>query len=127
MSSETNFHCSASWHITNGLAFRIYELAYMVAKKSGTFFASGRQLAEYFRCSKSSVYRALDCLADLGFFVLVERGFFESNTYKVVSHKQWAKNRSNECVKKLEYLWSGEGDLLGQDLYALSGGRVKFL
>lgn len=134
MKTETNltsFYCSASWHIENGLAFRIYELAYMLTHPKGklvtTFRASAPQLADYFRYRERSIYTALEDLTNLGFFVLIERGFFESNIYGVISHSEWAKTNLNRCAEKLEYSYSAEGDPLGVDLYALSNGRVKFI
>jgi len=133
MTTETNlasFYCSPSWHIENGLAFRIYELAYMLCKvgtpEEKTFYGSAPQLSEYFRYSERTIYGALEYLSELGFFVLKDRGFFESNVYKVVSHKDWIETHPDQCSEKLEYSYSGDGDPLGIDLYALSNGRINF-
>jgi hypothetical protein len=122
---SANFHCTTSWHITNGLAFRIYELAYGLSKTSKKFFASAPSLAQYFHCSDASVYRAIHQLVDLGFFELIEAGAYDSNKYRVVLHTEWQKNHVGQCVVKLESN-SGEGDPLGVELYALSGGTVMF-
>jgi hypothetical protein len=122
---STKLQCSASWHIQNGLAFKIYERAYVLSKTSKKFFASAPSLAQYFRCSDASVYRAIHQLVDLGFFELIEAGAYDSNKYRVVLHTEWRKNHVGQCVVKLEST-SGEGDPLGVELYALSGGTVRF-
>jgi hypothetical protein len=61
-----------------------------------------------------------------GFFVLFSRASFRTNVYSVLEHAIWAKRNPGKCATKIEMPWSAEGPLLGRELHAISGGRVKF-
>jgi hypothetical protein len=76
---------------------------------------------------RKTVLSALSELAESGFFVIDRSERFKPNTYKVIDHKEWAKRKPGQCIEKASFPWDGEGDLLGCQLYQISGGRVKFL
>lgn len=135
-SMESFYHCSAEWHLwqlkdSKGRRTRfaavLYTFAYHLSKGSGVFYASAVRIAEHFGISKWTVLRAMEALTAAGFFVLINKEFFQSSIYRVVSHEEWAKVHPARCVVKVEYPWSDEiGDELGVQLYTKSGGRVKW-
>jgi hypothetical protein len=67
---------------------------------------------------------------ELGFFELDTKGISSPNTYLVLNHKEWVQkhpDRTHQCAVKFEYVWSGDGDALGQLLSAQTGFRAKML
>jgi len=127
---ESPFHCSAEWHLqqmTSRLALAVYSLARKLSGKSGVFSASAENVAKYFGVHRNTVQRALEELANAGFFDLWEVERFRPNVYHVVDHQEWAKRHPGSCVKKSSFPWQGEGDPLGRELHAISGHRVKLL
>jgi hypothetical protein len=91
------------------------------------FSASAENVALYFGVHRNTVQRALEEIANAGFFALREVEQFRPNVYHVLDHKEWAKRHPGLCVKKSSFPWQGEGDPLGRELPAISGQRVKFL
>jgi hypothetical protein len=127
--SDSPFHCSAEWHLRQmkaELAPLLYSWARRLSAKSGVFSASAENVAKYFGVHHNSVLRAIKELVETGFFQLERREKFKPNTYIVVDHKSWAAHHPNRCVTEVSFPWTGEGDPLGRELYAISGGRVKF-
>jgi hypothetical protein len=126
---ESEFYCSAEWHMVQMKSPRaapIYTWARKVSSGSGSFHASAQNMAAYFRVDRKVILRALKELAAYGFLVLdrAERG--KPNKYKVIDHKEWAATHQGLCVQEIAFPWKGEGDPLGRQLYATSGGRTKF-
>jgi hypothetical protein len=127
---ESPFHCSAEWHLqqmTSRLALAVYSLARKLSGTSGVFSASAENVAMYFGVHRNTAQRALEELANFGFFELSQIERFKPNVYHVVDHKEWAIRHPGQCVKKSSFPWDGEGDPLGTQLHAISGQRVKFL
>jgi hypothetical protein len=125
--AESEYHCSVEWHLFHiPSAPAIYSWAHKVSGKSGSFYASARNMAAYFRADRGTILRALKALTANGFLILdrAERG--RSNVYRVIDHKDWALAHPGLCVQELAFPWKGEGDPLGPRLYAISGGRAKF-
>jgi hypothetical protein len=81
----------------------------------------------YFGVERKTVLRALDELSVMGFFALTRIERFKPNVYDVVDHKTWANRFPGRCVQKMSFPWEGQEDLLGQQLFAMSGQRVVFL
>jgi len=113
--------------MTSRLSLAIYSFAQKLSGRSRVFSASAENVALYFGVHRNTVQRALEELANAGFFELREVERFRPNVYHVVDHKEWAKRHPGLCVKKSSFPWEGEGDPLGRELHAISGQRVKFL
>jgi hypothetical protein len=126
--SNFHYHCSAEWHLARlSPASRVvYPHALRLSRKSGKFCGSAVGLAEYFAYERHAIGRSLRELVETGFFVLLEKGTFESNIYKVLPHTEWAAANPGRCTSKVEMPWAGEGDPLGQQLWIASGSRIKF-
>ena len=127
---ESPFHCSAEWHLQrmpSKLAAAVYSWGRKLSYKSGVFSASAENVAIYFGVHRNTAQRTLEELADLGFFELMRIERFAPNVYRVIDHKEWAKKNPGGCVRKATFPWEGEGDVLGRELYAISGQRVRFL
>ncbi|MGA8540701.1 MAG: helix-turn-helix domain-containing protein, partial [Terriglobales bacterium] len=127
--SETAYHCTATWHLAQmtRAAEMIYSLACVIAKNSHQFFCSAPNLAQYLGYERRQIYRGLQELEDAGFLELKSRQSFQSSVYSVVLHKDWAEKHPGRCATKQLFPWDGEGDELGRKLYAISGGRHRFL
>jgi hypothetical protein len=76
---------------------------------------------------RRQIYRSLQELEDAGFLELESSQSFQSSVYGVVSHKAWAQKYPGRCATKQTMPWDGEGDELGRQMYAFSGGRHRFL
>jgi len=123
------FFCSAEWHLQqmkSRLASSLYNWARRLSKQSRVFSASAEHVAEYFGVNRKTALSALEELAENGFFIIDRSERFKPNVYRVISHNEWAKRNPSRCVEKIAFPWDGEGDPLGRQLYAISGGRVKF-
>jgi hypothetical protein len=111
----------------NPFCGRLLAFAYRLSKGSGVFCASAVRIAEHFGISKWTVLRAMEALTTAGFFVVINKEYFQSSMYRVVSHEEWARAHPACFVVKVEYPWSDKiGDELGVHLYTKSGGRVKW-
>jgi hypothetical protein len=130
MTTETKFYCCSEWHLArlSPICSLVYPLALRLSKTHGGMYTySAKSVAEFLGYDEWTVRElAYKKLAKLGFFILVEKGLFEANAYQVLTHKEWAVAHPNQCAIKTEYVWTGEGDKLGQDLYVVSGAQVKF-
>lgn len=128
-SNETAFHCCAEWHLArlkSPTTALVYPFALRIATNSGKFACSAISVSHFLGVHRTTVLRAYQELTTLGFFELLEHGMFDTNIYRVLRHNEWADQHPGLCAVKVEYPWTGEGDPLGQRLYAASGGRVKF-
>jgi hypothetical protein len=125
----SNFHCCAEWHLARlqcPTTALVYPFALRISKNSGKFACSAISLAGFLDVHRTTVLRAYHLLAEIGFFELLEYGNFDTNIYAVVLHRTWAETHPGQCPQKTEFPWTGEGDPLAKQLYAASGGRVKF-
>jgi helix-turn-helix protein len=130
LASDSPFHCSAEWHLQgmdSEFAPILYSWAGRLSSNSGNFFPSVESISRYFRVHRTTVFRALQELELLDFLVPLQREPGKPVNYQVVAHDEWARQHPKECVEKESFPWTGEGDLLGQALYAASGGQAKFL
>jgi len=126
---ESQFHCSAEWHLRqmkSRFAPLLYSWARRLSKKSRVFSASAENVSAYFYVDRKTVLSALDELAVSGFFEITHSERFKPSLYLVVDHRDWAKRHPDRCLERVSFPWEGEGDSLGRQLYAISGGRVKF-
>jgi hypothetical protein len=90
------------------------------------FFASAGSLATYFDYSACQVRRGLIELEKAGFFQLIARKKFLPTHFRVLSHDDWASKHKGKCTTKIKFPWAGEGDPLGQTLWKMTCGQVKF-
>ena len=128
------FHCSCEWHMARlpSVSALLYPLAFRVSGgseiglKERRFFASAGSLSDYFDYSECQIRRGLTALEESGFFQLISRKKFLPNHYRVLSHAEWAVKHPGGCTSKIVLPWTGEGDSLGQALWKISFGQVKF-
>jgi hypothetical protein len=128
------FYCSWEWHIArlSPVCALIYPLAFTLSGGAKTelrdrrFFASAGSLATYFGYSECQVRRGLIALEETEFFQLISRKKFQPTHYRVLSHEDWAEKHDGKCTTKVKYPWTGEGDPLGQLLWKMTWGQVKF-
>lgn len=126
---ESHYHCSAEWHLAklSPMCAPLYSFALRISRgHEGRFFCSAVNLAHYFGYDESTIRRALNQLHELGFLQIWRRQKFQPNNYRVVDHTQWAEAHPNQCVAKADIGWSDGQDLLGQELFVETGGRVKW-
>jgi hypothetical protein len=97
-----------------------------VSSKSGIFYASTLNMTRYFGTHRNVVSSTLAELQHAGFLELVQAERGKPNCYKLIDHKVWAAAHPGQCVQESSMPWKGEGDPLGPQLYAISGGRAKF-
>ncbi len=117
--------CNSERHLTD--VHYIYSHALKISLNSGHFYGSQAGLAEFFRCSKSTIYRGFQKLEASGFFeVQRKKTLYKPNDYRVLTHDDWASKHPNECVMKIEMPWTRENDHLGQWLFSASGGGVNW-
>ena len=127
--TETAYHCTATWHLARmtRAAEMIYSLACVMSKTSHRFFCSASNLAQYIGYERRQIYRGLQELEGAGFLELESRQTFQSSVYGVISHKAWAEKYPGRCATKQTFPWDGERAELGRKMFALSGGRHRFL
>lgn len=127
--NNTAYHCTATWHLArlSRAAEMIYSLACVISKLSHQFFCSAPNLAQYLGYERRQIYRGLQELEDAGFLELKRKQSYQSSVYGVVLHSDWAVSHPGCCATKQAFPWEGEGDELGRRMYALSGGRHRFL
>jgi len=126
---NTSFHCCAEWHLaklSSPSAAFVYPFALRISKNSGKFACSATSVGAFFGKHRTTILRAYHELTNVGLFELLEYGKFDVNIYKVLKHDAWALKHPGLCTRKVEFPWTGEGDALGQNLWAASGCRVKF-
>src|SRR6267154_5109805 len=127
---ENSFHCSAEWHLkslNSRLACPLYTWGRRLSANSTNFFPSVENIANYFDCNRTTVFRALQELVAYGWAEIVHKEAGKPVIYRLIEHEEWAKNNPDCCTEKDTMPWEGQGDPLGKALYAASGGRAKFL
>jgi len=98
--------CYASQHLSpeeNGVLDVIMRLTHGGRRP---FLLDGRKLAARFgRCNKNTIYRIIHALEAQGWLVRSgggqqneQTGKYDSTTYHVLTHKQWAKVHAGACV-----------------------------
>jgi biotin operon repressor len=128
-SLDTEYYCTAEWHFAcmkSKYAAPLYGFALRLSRKSESFYASQIRLAEYFGCSRRTIWTAVQELEAAGFFVRISKSPFRTNVYTVLDHSTWAYENPDNCAIKIEMPWSAEGSQLGRQLHAISGASVKF-
>ena len=127
----SEYYCSAEWHIArlkSTFAMAIYSFALRISNKSGRFSCSTENLADYFKCDRKSISRAIGELKAAGFFKVISEEPFNPTVYEVVTHKKWAEANQGKCTSRIKFPWSGiEEDELGRQLWAASGQRLRFM
>jgi hypothetical protein len=130
---DSVLHCSAVWHLRRltgrsaYLTIPLYERSMAVAHASGNFFVSLRKAAPYFNCHENELYRAAHLLLDAEWWTTDDGKpqLGRPVRYHPHAHDLWAESHPGTCCKKLDMPWNG-GDLLGQQLYAVTGGQQFF-
>ncbi len=142
--------CDASWHIRNGwLPLAIYNkicaITYnKIAGTYGTYFASGRALADFYGADEDHVTKVLRTLrkakwlqiVGYGPGAVIEEGDVErsvkSNCYKPknyhpLQHHEWAENHPGKCFEKEQMVWDCEDhDSLARRLWKASLGKTTW-
>lgn len=125
-----HFHCCAEWHLArlSPMCGLVHSFALRVSKNTGRFCPSAENVANYFHRDRTTILKAYVELREAGFFELLYRARGQApNTYKVLTHKQWAAKHPNKCALKAEYPWTGESqDTLAQNLSMRVGGAIRF-
>lgn len=126
----SSFYCSWEWHFaqfSSRLAPLIYSWGCCLSNKSGSFYPSVENMASHFCRDRTTVFRALQELVSIGWAEVIHREPGKPVVYRFIDHEEWARSHPNECIEKNVMPWEGEGDSLGRELYAVSGGLAKFL
>jgi hypothetical protein len=123
------YYCTIERHLAklrSKYATPVYCFALRLSRKSGRFYASQIRMANYFGCSRRTMGTTFGELERGRFFRRISTSRFQTNVYMVQDHPAWTKENPGQCVTKCEMPWSNDGPDLGRQLYAISGGRVKF-
>jgi hypothetical protein len=126
----SSFHCSWEWHFAHfdsRLAPLLYSWGCRLSNKSEVFYPSAESMASHFCRHRTTVLRALQELVANGWAEALQREPGKSVVYHFLDHEEWARNNPECCTEKDVMPWEGEGDPLGRELHAVSGGRAKFL
>jgi hypothetical protein len=126
----SSFYCSPEYHLQrmrSGLAPSLWGWGRRLSSVSECFWPSINQIAEYFNRDRTTVMRALFELVGEEWAEVIDSEPGKTVNYRFLSHDEWAKKHPGKCVVKERMPWDGEGDVLGARLYAISGGRAKFL
>jgi biotin operon repressor len=127
--SSSDYHCTAEWHLSrmkSRYCAPLYTFALHLSNKTQLFYAAQDRVAEYFGCSRRTIWGAVQELENARFFVRKTKRQFLTIVYEVLDHTNWAKKNPGHCTSKIQMPWSPEGLELGRQLHALSGGRLKF-
>src|ERR1700722_7797602 len=123
------FHCSVEWHLSrlsSKLAPLLYGWGRRLSWSSESFYPSVESMAIYFSCDRTTVFRALQELVGDGWAKVVREEPGKPVVYRFIDHVEWARENPDYCLQKDEMPWEGQGDLLGQRLFSISGGKAKF-
>jgi hypothetical protein len=113
--------------LNSHLTCPLYTWGRRLSANSSNFFPSVENIANYFDCNRTTVFRALQELVAYGWAEIVRKEAGKPVIYRLIEHEEWAKNNPDCCTEKDTMPWEGQGDPLGKVLYAASGGRAKFL
>ena len=126
----SSFHCSWEWHFAqfdSRLAPLIYSWGCRLSNKSETFYPSAESMADHFSRHRTTVFKALNELVAMGWAEVIQREPGKPVVYRFPDHEEWARNNPDCCTEKDVMPWEGEGDSLGREMFAVSGGQAKFL
>jgi helix-turn-helix protein len=126
---EGRFHCSWEWHfssMTSRFAPLLYSWGRSLSFKTKSFYPSVDNVAKHFGRNRTTVMLALKELVDLGWAEVMHKESGKSVTYRFIDHEEWARSHPDQCLVKQTTPWEGEGDPLGRQLHAISGGLAKF-
>ena len=135
LDNTSSFHCGTEVHLArlHWLCLPTYLLALRISRGSGKFVAHVQALADHFSSSRTQIWEAIKALKESGFFVLTRSGhgevICEASEYKVLTHKEWTAKHPSQCREKFElgYADKEATDLLGRQLYAISGAyQIRF-
>lgn len=146
---KRGFHCDATWHIhqMGALSLAIYDKIGAITRdrltgEYGTWYTSGRSLAEFYGASENHVTSVLRGLRRLGWLRLVGHGpgtvieengvsrnvkanRYKPKNYRYVTHEEWLKAHPGRCFVREEMVWDGEEhDALAQTLHKQSFGMT---
>jgi hypothetical protein len=124
------FYCSWEWHLgacDSRFAPLLYSRGCRLSSKSEAFYPSAPSIANHFCKDRTTVFKALQELVRMGWAEVLQREPGKPVVYRFVDHEEWARNHPDLCTEKDVMPWEGEGDPLGREMYAVSGGRAKFL
>jgi hypothetical protein len=125
-----SFHCSWEWHLVecdSNFAPLLYSFGCRLSSKSEAFYPSVPSIANHFCKDRTTVFNALEELVAMGWAEVLHREPGKPVVYRFLDHEEWARNYPDLCTEKDVMPWEGEGDSLGRELFAVSGGRAKFL
>jgi hypothetical protein len=124
------FHCSWEWHfrpMISHFAPLLYSWGRRLSANSDSFYPSAVNVAKHFDPDRTTVLSALEEMVSEDWAEVVHKEAGKPVTYRFIDHEEWARNHPGCCVEKDTMPWEGEGDPLGKQLYAISGGLAKFL
>ena len=128
---QNPFHCSWEWHfgeMTSRFAPLLYSWGRRLSVNSDSFYPSIKNIARHFGRDRTTVMRALQELVDCKWAEVIHREAGKTVTYRFLDHEEWARKfPAGLCMQKAVMPWEGEGDTLGKQLHAISGGLAKFL
>jgi len=105
----------------------LYSWGRRLSANSGSFYPSAVNIAKHFDRNRTTVMGALEEMVNEGWAEVVHEEPGKPVHYRFIDHEEWAKKHPGCCVEKDTMPWDGEGDPLGRELYAVSGGLAKFL
>lgn len=105
----------------------LYSWGRHLSANSDSFYASAVNIARHFRRDRTTVLSALEEMVNDDWAEVVHKEPGKPVKYRFINHNEWAKNHPGCCIEKDTMPWEGEGDPLGRQLYAVSGGQAKFL
>ena len=129
LAQQYDFYCSEYFHLAEltPVCSLIYGLAYKLTHSGkNPFHVAAEHLGSYLNCSATTIRRGFQELENLGFLELKRSGRFRVNVYGVLSHIEWASLYPGRCCVKGTFPYSQEGDPLGQELWNITGGEVRF-
>ncbi len=131
---HADFYCCAERHLAHAQYGKtaavalLYSWSLQLSKESRRFTPTPREAARHLRLPLRSVQRAYERLKDSGWWKLIRSGKAsgERSIYQPLTHKEWAAAHPGQCVRKIEFAWTPEGDALGKRLYAITGCLIHF-
>jgi len=124
------FHCSWEWHfgdMNSRFAPLLYSWGRGLSFKTDSFYPSLQNIATHFRRDRTTVLRALQELLDYDWIEVTNKEPGKTVRYRFLDHEEWSRKYPHNCIEKDVMPWEGEGDPLGKQLHAISGGLAKFL
>lgn len=105
----------------------LYSWGQKLSHNTDSFYPSIQNIASYFYRDRTTVMKALSELLYYGWVEVVHKEAGKPVAYRFLDHEEWARNNPECCTEKDVMPWEGEGDPLGKQLHAVSGGLAKFL